>query len=39
MEPNEIEMQEHGDSLADAIAAVVLVCVFVAACVFWVAGQ
>lgn len=39
MEPQEFEMKEQGDSLADAITAVVLVCVFVAACIFWVAGQ
>lgn len=39
MEQQDFEMQEQGDSLADAVTAVVLVCVFVAACVFWVAGQ
>lgn len=34
-----IEIQEEGDSLADAISAIVLITVFVAACVFWVSGQ
>ncbi len=35
----EIDMQEHGDTVADAISAVVLIVVFVAACVFWVSSQ
>ena len=39
MEQNRVEMQDSGDSLADAVAAVVLVAVFVAACVFWVSTQ
>lgn len=34
-----IEMPEQGDSVADAISAVVLIVVFVAACVFWVSTQ
>lgn len=34
-----IEIQEEGDSVADAISAVVLIVVFVAACVFWVSSQ
>ena len=34
-----IEIQEEGDSLADAISAIVLIAVFVAACVFWVSTQ
>jgi hypothetical protein len=33
------EMQEQGDSFADAVAAVVLIAVFVAACIFWVSSQ
>ncbi len=33
------EMQEEGDSLSDAIAAVALIIVFVAACIFWVSSQ
>lgn len=36
---NEIEMMEHGDSKADAIAAVALVLIFVTTCVFWISGQ
>ena len=31
--------QSDGDSKADAIAAVVLIVVFVAACVFWISTQ
>ena len=34
-----IELEERGDSVADAIAAVALIAMFVAACVFWVSGQ
>ncbi len=34
-----IDIQEEGDSVADAISAVVLIVVFVAACVFWVSTQ
>jgi hypothetical protein len=33
------EMQETGDSTADAIAAVALIAIFVATCIFWVSGQ
>ncbi len=39
MSDNHTEMLETGDSKADAFAAVVLVAVFVATCIFWVAGQ
>lgn len=39
MENHELEMQQQGDSYADAFTAVVLVCIFVAACTFWVSGQ
>jgi len=39
MDQNEIEMQEPGDSKADAVAAIVLVAVFVVTCVFWVSSQ
>ncbi len=35
----ELEMMEPGDSVADAIAAVALIAIFVATCVFWVSGQ
>lgn len=34
-----IDIQEEGDSVADAISAVVLIVVFVSACVFWVSSQ
>ena len=30
---------EKEDSIADAIAAVSLVLIFVAACIFWISGQ
>lgn len=36
---DQIEIQEEGDSAADAIAAIVLIVVFVAACIFWVSSQ
>lgn len=39
MNLQDTEMQHQGDSIADAIAAVVLVAVFVSACIFWVSGQ
>ena len=35
----EIQMQEQGDSAADAIAAIVLIAIFVTTCIFWVSGQ
>lgn len=36
---DQIEMQDQGDSIADAIAAVSLIAIFVATCIFWVSGQ
>jgi hypothetical protein len=39
MNNQELEMQNQGDSLADAITALVLIAVFITACVFWVSGQ
>ncbi len=36
---DQIEIKEEGDSFADAIAAIVLISVFVTACVFWVSSQ
>jgi len=39
MNHQEVEMQQQGDSLADAVAAIVLIAVFVTTCVFWVSGQ
>ncbi|MFT7491637.1 MAG: hypothetical protein ACI80S_001230 [Pseudohongiellaceae bacterium] len=36
---NQIEQQKKGDSVADAIAAVVFICIFVAVCIFWVSAQ
>ncbi len=35
----EIKMAEEGDSVADAVAAVALVLIFVSTCVFWLSGQ
>ncbi len=34
-----LDVQDKDDSSADAIAAIVLIVVFVAACVFWVSSQ
>lgn len=34
-----IYKRETGDAKADAIAAVVLIAVFVTSCIFWVSGQ
>lgn len=39
MNSQDIEMQQQGDSFADAITAVVLIAVFVTTCIFWVSGQ
>ena len=41
MEPtiNENTQIEQEDSVADAVAAVALVLIFVAACIFWISGQ
>ncbi len=36
---NELEMQESGEDTADAIAAVALIAIFVATCIFWISGQ
>ena len=36
---NEIQNNDDNDSVADAVAAVGLVVLFVAACVFWLSGQ
>lgn len=36
---DEYEMQETGDHKADAFAAVVLIGVFVTACLFWISGH
>lgn len=34
-----VEMQDQGDSVADAIAAIALITIFIVTCVFWVSGQ
>jgi hypothetical protein len=39
MNHQELEMQQQGDSLADALTALVLIAVFVSTCIFWVSGQ
>lgn len=36
---DELQMQEKGDGAADAIAAVALIAIFVATCIFWISGQ
>lgn len=36
---DQIDIQKEGDSVADALAAIVLIAVFVTACVFWVSSQ
>ncbi len=36
---DDIRISDQGDSIADVIAAVALVVIFVAACVFWVSAQ
>lgn len=39
MEDENIQMMEQGDSMADAVAAVALILIFVTTCVFWISGQ
>ncbi len=39
MTENQSELQSSSDGKADALVAVVLVLVFVAASVFWISGQ
>lgn len=34
-----IELEERGDSIADAVAAISLIAIFVVTCIVWVAGQ
>ncbi len=36
---DETEMQNQGDSTADAIAAVALIAIFVVTCIYWLMGQ
>jgi len=36
---DDIQMTEQGDSIADAIAAVALILIFLTTCVFWINGQ
>ena len=36
---DQTEIHKEGDGLADAIAAIVLISVFVATCIFWVSAQ
>ena len=35
----DIQMAEQGDSIADAIAAIALILIFVTTCIFWINGQ
>lgn len=36
---DEYEMQATGDHKADALAAVILIAVFVGTCLFWISGH
>ncbi len=36
---DQVEMQETGEDTTDAIAAIALIAIFVATCIFWVSGQ
>lgn len=36
---DELEIQESGNGMADAIAAIALITIFVATCIFWISGQ
>lgn len=36
---NQINVQDQSDSTADAIAAIALIAIFVATCIFWISGQ
>jgi hypothetical protein len=35
----QVELEERSDSIADAVAAVALIAIFVVTCVVWVSGQ
>jgi len=35
----DIQISETGDSMADAVAAVALILIFVTTCVFWISGH
>lgn len=35
----EIQMTEQGDSMADSVAAIALILIFVTTCIFWINGQ
>lgn len=39
MNDNNYDIQNSSDSTADAIAAIALIAIFVATCIFWVGGQ
>lgn len=34
-----VEHENQGDAVADAIAAVALIAIFVVTCIYWVSGQ
>ncbi|WP_353303960.1 hypothetical protein [Sessilibacter corallicola] len=36
---NDVQMQHEEDNIADSIASVVLIVIFVATCLFWISGQ
>ncbi|MFT5084105.1 MAG: hypothetical protein ACI9Y1_002157 [Lentisphaeria bacterium] len=36
---DDIQMMEQGDSIADAVATVALILIFVTTCIFWLSSQ
>jgi len=36
---DDIQTMDNNDGVADAVAAVVLIVIFVTTCVFWISGQ
>lgn len=36
---HEVQVQQNDDNVADSVASVVLILIFVATCIFWISGQ
>jgi hypothetical protein len=36
---HEVQVQQNDDNIADSVASVVLILIFVATCIFWISGQ
>ena len=36
---NEVQLRQEEDNIADSVASVLLILIFVATCVFWISGQ